>query len=104
MEEKIQIIKDDEIDLRALAKVIWAGRRFIFLFTGAFTLLGVIYALLATPYFKSTITLYPATSESGGLGQLQGLATTFGVAIGGAMPGVVSATHASRSCGENRQR
>ncbi|MCH8012560.1 MAG: hypothetical protein IIA61_11530 [Candidatus Marinimicrobia bacterium] len=84
MEEKIQIIKDDEIDMRALTKVIWAGRRFIFLFTGAFTLLGVIYALLATPYYKSTITLYPATSESGGLGQFKGLATTFGVAIGGA--------------------
>ncbi|MCH8069786.1 MAG: hypothetical protein IID16_11050, partial [Candidatus Marinimicrobia bacterium] len=84
MEEKIQIIKDDEIDMRALAKVIWAGRRFIFLFTGAFTLFGVIYALLATPYYKSTITLYPTTSETGGaLSQLQGLASSFGYSVGG---------------------
>ena len=84
MAEKIRIVKDDVIDLRALAKVIWAGRRFIFLLTGAFTILGIIYALLATPYYKSTITLYPTTSETGGtLGQLQGLASSFGYRVGG---------------------
>ncbi|MCH7733395.1 MAG: hypothetical protein IIB44_12965 [Candidatus Marinimicrobia bacterium] len=83
MEEKIQIIKDDEIDLRALAKVIWAGRRFIALITGAFTLIGVVHALLATPYYKSTLTLYPASSDTGTRGQLQGIAATFGMNIGG---------------------
>ena len=83
MEEKIQIIKDDEIDLRALAKVIWAGRKFILIVTGVFTFIGLFYALLATPYYKSTLTLYPASSDTGTLGQLQGIAATFGMSVGG---------------------
>ena len=83
MEEKIQIIKDDEIDLRALIKVIWAGRKFILTVTGVITFIGLLYALLATPYYKSTLTLYPASSETGTLGQLQGIAATFGMNVGG---------------------
>ncbi|MFQ6616858.1 MAG: Wzz/FepE/Etk N-terminal domain-containing protein, partial [Fidelibacterota bacterium] len=83
-EESLQIVKDDEIDLRALWKVIWSGRRFIAVVTGAFTLVGIIYALLATPYYKSTITVYPAAGEEGRIpGQLQGLASSFGVSVGG---------------------
>jgi len=83
MEEKIKIIKDDEIDLRALIKVIWAGRKFILTVTGVITFIGLLYALLATPYYKSTLTLYPASSETGTLGQLQGIAATFGMNVGG---------------------
>jgi len=86
MDKKIHIIKNDEIDLRALVKVIWAGRKFILTVAGVITFIGLLYALLATPYYKSTITLYPATNETGGtLGQLQGLATSFGLGMGGGL-------------------
>ena len=51
------------------------------------TLIGVLYALLATPLYKSTITMYPTGQESGGqLSQLQGMASTFGFDVGGGDP------------------
>ena len=81
-EDKIQIIKDDEIDLRALFQVLWNDRKRILQITAIITLIGVLYALLATPLYKSTITMYPAGQESGGrLSQLQGMASTFGFDI-----------------------
>ena len=78
-DNKIQIIKDDEIDLRALFQVLWNDRKRIIQITAVVTLMGVLYALLATPLYKSTITMYPSGQESGGqLNQLQGMASTLG--------------------------
>jgi len=86
-EDKIQIIKDDEIDLRALFQVLWNDRKRIIQITAVVTLIGVLYALLATPLYKSTITMYPSGQESGGeMSQLQGMASTFGFDMGGGTP------------------
>jgi len=86
-EDKIQIIKDDEIDLRALFQVLWNDRKRIIQITAVVTLIGVLYALLATPLYKSTITMYPSGQESGGkVSQLQGMASTFGFDAGGGKP------------------
>ena len=86
-EDKIQIIKDDEIDLRALFQVLWNDRKRIIQITAVVTLIGVLYALLATPLYKSTITMYPSGEESGGqLNQLQGMASTFGFDMGSGDP------------------
>ena len=86
-DNKIQIIKDDEIDLRALFQVLWNDRKRIIQITAVVTLMGVSYALLATPLYKSTITMYPSGQESGGqLNQLQGMASTFGFDMGGGDP------------------
>ena len=86
-DNKIQIIKDDEIVLRALFQVLWNDRKRIIQITAVITLIGVLYALLATPLYKSTITMYPSGQESGGqLSQLQGMASTFGINMGGGYP------------------
>jgi len=86
-EDKIQIIKDDEIDLRALFQVLWNDRKRIIQITAVVTIMGVMYALLATPLYKSTITMYPSENKSGGkLSQLQGMASTFGFDVGGGDP------------------
>jgi len=86
-DNKIQIIKYDEIDLRALFKVLWNDRKRIIQITAVATLIGVLYALLATPLYKSTISMYPSGQESGGqLSQLQGMASTFGFDVGGGDP------------------
>ncbi len=86
-ENKIQIIKDDEIDIRALFQVLCNDRKRIIQITAVVTFIGVIYALLATPLYKSTITMYPSEQESGGqLSQLQGMASTFGFDMGGGEP------------------
>ncbi len=86
-DNKIQIIKDDEIDLKALFQVLWNDRKRIIQITAFVTFIGVLYALLATPLYKSTITMYPSGQESGGkLSQLQGMASTFGFDMGGGAP------------------
>ena len=83
-DNKIQIIKDDEIDLKALFQLLWNDRKRIIQITAFVTFIGVIYALLATPLYKSTITMYPSGQESSGqLSQFQGMASTFGFDLGG---------------------
>jgi len=86
-ESEIQIIKDDGIDLKVLFQVLWNDRKRIIQITAVVTLIGILYALLATPLYKSTITMYPSGKESGGqLSQLQGMASAFGFDMGGGDP------------------
>ena len=86
-EDKIQIIKDDEIDFRVFFQVLWNDRKRIIQITAVITLIGVLYALLITPLYKSTITMYPSGQESGGqLSQLQGMAANFGIDMGSGDP------------------
>ena len=55
IDEKVQIIKDDEIDIRTLFQVLWGDRKLIAKITGFITFLGILYSLLATPLYKSII-------------------------------------------------
>lgn len=45
---------EDEIDLLALLGTLWDGRWRIAALTLAFTMIGIIYALLATPVYRAT--------------------------------------------------
>ena len=78
---------DDEIDLRELFGVLWAGSRKIIAITAVFAFVSVIYALSLSDQYKATVLLAPANSDSsdlsGALGQLGGLASLAGVDIGG---------------------
>jgi len=78
---------DDEIDLRELFGVLWAGSRKIIAITAVFAFVSVIYALSLSDQYKATVLLAPAQSDSsdlsGALGQLGGLASLAGVDIGG---------------------
>jgi uncharacterized protein involved in exopolysaccharide biosynthesis len=78
---------DDEIDLRELFMVLWAGKIKIVAITAVFTVASVIYALSVPNQYKATALLAPAQSSGGGLsgalGQLGGLASLAGVSIGG---------------------
>jgi LPS O-antigen subunit length determinant protein (WzzB/FepE family) len=78
---------DDEIDLRELFGVLWAGSRKIIAITVVFAFVSVIYALSIPNQYKATALLAPAQSDSsdlsGALGQLGGLASLAGVDIGG---------------------
>ena len=85
---KQQIINDnDEIDFVAFWHILIQAKATIIKITASFTTLGLLYVLFATPYYQSTISLYPAgeinnTSSLFG-GNLQGIAQSFGVGIGG---------------------
>lgn len=78
---------DDEIDLRELFMVLWAGKIKIVAITAVFAVASVIYALSVPNQYKATALLAPAQSSGGGLsgalGQLGGLASLAGVSIGG---------------------
>jgi len=78
---------DDEIDLRELFSVLWAGKVKIIAITAVFAVASVIYALSVPNQYKASALLAPAQQESGGLsgalGQLGGLASLAGVSVGG---------------------
>ena len=78
---------DDEIDLRELFGVLWAGKIKIVAITAVFAIASVIYALSVPNQYKATALLSPAQSSGGGLsgalGQLGGLASLAGVSVGG---------------------
>lgn len=78
---------DDEIDLRELFMVLWAGKIKIIAIIALFAIASVIYALSVPNQYKATALLAPAQSSGGGLsgalGQLGGLASLAGVSIGG---------------------
>ena len=81
-EKKPLVTEHDEINLTAVWDTIKLKRKLITMISAAFTITGLIYAIVATIYFESTISMYPAgeLGQSGGvLGEFQGLAKTFGV-------------------------
>ena len=78
---------DDEIDLRELFGVLWAGKIKIIAITAVFAIASVIYSLSVPNQYKATALLAPTQSDGGGLsgalGQLGGLASLAGVSLGG---------------------
>jgi capsular polysaccharide biosynthesis protein len=78
---------DDEIDLRELFGVLWAGKLKVIAITAVFAFVSVFYALSVPNQYKATALLAPAQSDSsdlsGALGQLGGIASLAGVSIGG---------------------
>jgi hypothetical protein len=76
----------DEIDLRELFAVLWAGKLKIIAITAIFAVASVQHALSVPDQYKATALLAPAQSSgglSGALGQLGGLASLAGVRLGG---------------------
>ena len=77
---------DDEIDLKELFGVLWAGKILIVSITAIFAVGSVLVALSISNQYKATALLAPAQEDGGGLssalGQLGGLASLAGVSIG----------------------
>lgn len=77
---------DDEIDLKELFLVLWAGKFLIAAITAVFAISSVLYALSIPNQYKATALLAPAQADGGGLssalGQLGGLASLAGVSVG----------------------
>jgi len=77
---------DDEIDLRELFSVLWAGKKLIVAVTAIFAVVSVIYALSLANQYKASAVVSPAHSGGSSLGamagQLGGLASLAGINIG----------------------
>lgn len=90
--EALTIIKDDEIDLIALTKTIWNGRKTIYYSVGVCVFIGLLIAFFSKPKYEAYATLLPSEEKDmmgqlGGLGALAGMA---GVDIGSMMGGQAS--------------
>ncbi len=75
-------VEEDEIDLIALAKNIWDGRKLIFKIVLLFALIGLAVAMLTPKEFTASTTLVPQTSQgTSKLGGLSSLASMAGFNI-----------------------
>lgn len=80
MEEKKQdSLRDNEIDLLSLFKVVWNGRKFVSKVTFVFIIFGLIVALTSKLEYQAYCKLMPESQDTdgnnlGGLGSLAGLA------------------------------
>lgn len=75
----------DEINLREVWDILWRGKWIIIAVTTAFAVAAVVYALLATEWYRAEVLLAPAEERSmqGLGGQLGGLAALAGVSVRG---------------------
>ena len=79
-----QIVKDDEIDLIELAKVIWSKRIFIIKLTTVFVALGLLIAFTSKVEYEASCKLMPESQEGmkSNLSGLSGLAGLAGIDLG----------------------
>jgi len=79
---------EDEINLLELWKVIWQGRKIIFVSTFIAAVLSIIISLLLPNYYKAEVLLAPVSGDdtskglSSALGGLGGLASLAGISLG----------------------
>ncbi|MFO8000853.1 MAG: GNVR domain-containing protein [Marinilabilia sp.] len=77
-----QVVKDDEIDLIALAHVIWDERKTIFYTVGVAILIGLMIAFTSPMQFSASASVLPQAQGEKDMGNLGGLASMAGVNLG----------------------
>ena len=67
---------DDEVDIKELISVLWAGKKIVLAVTAMFAVLSVFYALSIANEYRSTAVIAP--SQGGGSSMLGSMASQFG--------------------------
>ena len=80
-------INEDEIDLIALIKSLWLGKKIILKISSGFAVLGILVALSSPVVFTASSTFLPQSSQSGGSSSLSGVASLVGINLGGNISG-----------------
>ena len=80
-------INEDEIDLIALIKSLWIGKKIILKISSGFAVLGILVALSSPVVFTASSTFLPQSSQSGGSSSLSGVASLVGINLGGNISG-----------------
>jgi len=83
----LQNNSDDEIDLSELWHALWSGKLIIIIVSFIFAVSSIAFALSKPDFYKASILLSPAASDSAGgmgalAGQLGGLASLAGISLG----------------------
>ncbi len=76
---------EEGINLLDFLNIIKKNFKSILMFTSIVTFLAVVYSLVATKYYSTYVSIYPmkdSNNVSSSLGNLEGLATSFGLNIG----------------------
>jgi len=99
---------DNEINFFDTIDILSSNRKSIFYFSGIITALSILYILFATPYYLSYISINPVNEDHRSpIGGLQGLATTFGMDMGGInenafyIPDIVDSRHLKKAVIQN---
>ena len=79
-------INEDEIDLIALIKSLWLGKKIILKISLGFAFLGILVALSSPVVFTASSTFLPQSSQSGG-SSFSGVASLVGINLGGNISG-----------------
>lgn len=75
--------KSGDLELSEIIKILWSKKKLISIMTSTITLFSIIYAFfIATPMFKSTLTLYPADNEQSFNSGLKMMVAQFGIGGG----------------------
>jgi uncharacterized protein involved in exopolysaccharide biosynthesis len=74
--------EEDEIDLIALAKTLWSGRKTIIKITLIFMVIGLFVAIFSEKEYTASTTIVPATQGKSIGGSLGGLAAMAGINLG----------------------
>ena len=81
---------NNEENISDTFSVLKKERRFIFKFSSIAGFIGLVYALIATPFYQSTTTMYPALESEGSGGilgsSIKGLAESYGLMGLGSAP------------------
>lgn len=81
----LPVLNGDRVDLIALMKNIWLGRRIVLITFGLFVVLGVLIAMLSPVKYRAGAVLLPQVEDQRDFGQLGGLASLAGVDLAGMM-------------------
>ena len=84
-------VEDDEIDLLALVRTLWDGRKTVIKTTVVFMIIGLFIAILSPKEFTASTTIVPASEGKNG-GNLGGLAALAGINLGGSSESGISPT------------
>ncbi|MAJ44018.1 MAG: hypothetical protein CMF96_04620 [Candidatus Marinimicrobia bacterium] len=74
-----------EMELLTILKLFWLKRYNIIIFSLIITLFSIIYVSVATPYYEAYTSIYPVKENTNNqsFGNIQGLASTFGINLNG---------------------
>ncbi len=78
-----QEVDEDEIDLIALAKTLWEGRKTVIKTTLIFMAIGLFVAIFSQKEYTAATTFMPQTTDGKIGGSLGGLAAMAGINLGG---------------------
>jgi uncharacterized protein involved in exopolysaccharide biosynthesis len=80
-----RIISNGQINLIALAHVIWDNRRTIYYSFGGMVVIGFLIAFTSPVQYRASATILPQTEEKTNFGNLGGLASMAGINLGSMM-------------------